>query len=81
MIAPVKKVIQVLNNWGLVMKKAVGLHVCSEKKPEKWKNKGKYSVLLSSFDWCLIFFPTQIKCIDQVEHRGLAEVGIYRVPG
>lgn len=26
-------------------------------------------------------FSGQVKCIDEVERRGLSEVGIYRVPG
>ena len=40
-----------------------------------------FCFLFFFFSTYLCFYLFQIKCIDEVERRGLSEVGIYRVPG
>ena len=34
-----------------------------------------------TFSQSFYVFSAQVRCVEQVERRGLAEVGIYRVPG
>ena len=53
--------------------------------PYTFSFNNKFALTVVSVHFVLVFlinvFVVQVKCIDEVERRGLSEVGIYRVPG
>ena len=54
--------------------------------PYTFSFNNKFALPVVSVHFVLVFLINflsyvQVKCIDEVERRGLSEVGIYRVPG